>query len=111
VTFKPRSNTERAPRARQNQVQPQIPTENLSAVAMAAIGKKVFFKRKKTCPLSGSEAPKIDYKDVKLLTKFLSERGKILPSRITAVSTKKQRELAAAVKRARDLALIAPVNK
>ena len=50
--------------------------------------------------------PKIDYKDVRLLSRFLSERGKIVPSRITAVSAKKQRELAVAIKRARFLALL-----
>ena len=50
--------------------------------------------------------PKIDYQDVKLLQRFLSERGKIVPSRITAVSTKKQRDLAQAIKRARFLGLL-----
>ena len=48
----------------------------------------------------------IDYKDVKLLQRFVSERGKMVPSRITAVSTKKQREFARAIKRARHLALL-----
>ena len=52
-----------------------------------------FLKRKKSCPLSGENAPKIDYKDTKLLKKYLSERGKIIPSRVTSVSAKKQREL------------------
>ncbi|MBP56266.1 MAG: 30S ribosomal protein S18 [Rhodobiaceae bacterium] len=65
-----------------------------------------FLKRKKSCPLSGEKAPKIDYKDTKLLKKYLSERGKIIPSRVTSVSSKKQRELAQAVKRARFLALL-----
>ena len=65
-----------------------------------------FFRRRKSCPFSGPNAPKIDYKDVKLLQRFVSERGKIVPSRITAVSTKKQRELAQAIKRARLLALL-----
>ena len=69
-------------------------------------GRKVFFRRKKTCPLSGKGAPAIDYKDMKLLGRFISERGKILPSRITSVSHKKQRVLAAAIKRARNLALL-----
>lgn len=69
-------------------------------------GRKVFFRRKKTCPLSGSGAPVIDYKDLKLLQRFISERGKIMPSRITSVSQKKQRELAQAIKRARNLALL-----
>lgn len=73
----------------------------------AATGRKVFFRRKKTCPLTGANAPKIDYKDVKLLQRFISERGKILPSRITSVSHKKQRVLAQAIKRARNLALLA----
>ena len=69
-------------------------------------GRRPFFRRRKSCPFSGPNAPKIDYKDVKLLQRFLSERGKIVPSRITAVSTKKQRELAQAIKRARFLALL-----
>jgi small subunit ribosomal protein S18 len=69
-------------------------------------GRKVFFRRKKSCPLTGANAPKIDYKDVKLLGRFVSERGKILPSRITSVSHKKQRELSQAIKRARNLALL-----
>lgn len=83
----------------------------LSSVAVAAMGRKVFFRRKKTCPLSGDGAPKIDYKDIKLLSKYTSERGKLLPSRITAVSQKKQRELAVAVKRARSLALMGYLNR
>lgn len=68
--------------------------------------RRPFVRRRKSCPFSGPHAPKIDYKDVKLLQRFLSERGKIVPSRITAVSTKKQRELARAIKRARFLALL-----
>ena len=74
-------------------------------------GRRPFFRRKKTCPFSGANAPKIDYKDVKLLQRFISERGKIVPSRITAVSAKKQRELAKAIKRARYLALLPYVVK
>ena len=65
-----------------------------------------FFRRRKTCPFSSDNSPKIDYKDVKLLQKYISERGKIVPSRITAVSAKKQRELAKAIKRARNVALL-----
>lgn len=68
--------------------------------------RRVFFRRRKSCPLSGPNAPKIDYRDIKLLSRFVSERGKILPSRITSVSAKKQRELAVAVKRARQIALL-----
>jgi small subunit ribosomal protein S18 len=77
----------------------------------AGPGRKVFFRRKKTCPLTGSNAPKIDYKDIKLLSRFISERGKILPSRITSVSHKKQRVLAKAIKRARNLALLPFVSQ
>ena len=65
-----------------------------------------FFRRRKSCPFAGPNAPKIDYKDVKLLSRFTSERGKIVPSRITAVSSKKQRELSKAIKKARFLALM-----
>ena len=68
--------------------------------------RRPFFRRRKSCPFTGAGAQVIDYKDVRLLTKFISERGKIVPSRITAVSTKKQRELAKAIKRARNLALL-----
>ena len=69
-------------------------------------GRRPFFRRRKSCPFSGKNAPKIDYKDVKLLSRYVSERGKIVPSRITAVSAKKQRLLARAIKRARYLALL-----
>ena len=64
------------------------------------------YKFKKSCPFSIKGAPKIDYKNIKLLRKYVSENGKILPSRITNVSQKKQRELSLSIKRARNLALI-----
>lgn len=70
------------------------------------MARKPFFRRRKSCPFSTDDAPAIDYKDVKLLQRYISERGKIVPSRITAVSAKKQRELARAIKRARFLALL-----
>ena len=73
---------------------------------MAGPQRRPFFRRRKSCPFSSDGAPKIDYKDTKLLQRFISERGKIVPSRITAVSAKKQRELAKAIKRARFLALL-----
>ncbi|MBV8683072.1 MAG: 30S ribosomal protein S18 [Caulobacteraceae bacterium] len=74
-------------------------------------GRRAFMRRRKVCPFSGANAPKIDYKDVKLLQRYVSKRGKIVPSRITAVSAKKQRELAKAIKRARFLALLPHVVK
>ena len=76
-----------------------------------AQARRPFQRRRKTCPFSGEGAPKIDYKDVRLLQGFMSERGKIVPSRITAVSTKKQRELAKAIKRARHIGLLPYVVK
>ncbi len=74
-------------------------------------GRRPFFRRRKSCPFSGPNAPKIDYKDVRLLQRFVSERGKIVPARITAVSAPKQRELARAIKRARFLGLLPYVLK
>ncbi len=65
---------------------------------------KYKFKRK--CPLSGQGAPIIDYKNVRLLKKYVTENGKIMPSRITSISQKKQRELSLSIKRARNLALL-----
>lgn len=67
---------------------------------------RAFFRRRKSCPFSGKNAPVIDYKDVRLLQGFMSERGKIVPSRITAVSATKQRELSKAIKRARHVGLL-----
>ena len=72
--------------------------------------RKPFQKKRKSCPFSGTKS-KIDYKDIKTLSKFVSERGKIMPSRISAVSAKKQRELSKAVKRARYIGLMPYVVK
>lgn len=80
------------------------------APAAAQGGKRPFFKRRKSCPFSGPNAPAIDWKDPRTLNRYVSERGKMMPSRITAVSQKKQRELAKAIKRARYMALMAPVR-
>lgn len=71
---------------------------------------QVFSKRVRKCPLSGKGAANIDYKNIALLKQFISERGKIMPSRITSVSAKKQRALSKAIKNARILALIPFVN-
>jgi len=67
---------------------------------------KPFYSRRKVCPFSGDNAPAIDYKDTRLLQRYISECGKIVPSRITAVSANNQHELARAIKRARFLALL-----
>ena len=68
--------------------------------------KRPFFRRKKSCPFTGPNAPAIDWKDTRTLSRYVSERGKMIPSRITAVSQKKQRELAKAIKRARFMGLM-----
>ena len=86
-------------------------TPEAAAPAAGGGARRPFYRRRKVCPFSGANAPKIDYKDVKLLQRYVSERGKIVPSRITAVSQKKQRELAKAIKRARFLALLPYVVK
>lgn len=84
---------------------------NRGAQSLSNFGqKRVFFRRAKSCPLSEKGAPEIDYKNTKLLSRFISERGKIMPRRITSVCAKKQRELAQAIKRSRVLALLPYVN-
>ena len=70
-----------------------------------------FEERKKFCPFSQKNSPMIDYKDTKLLSRYVSEKGKITPSRITNVSRKKQKELSKAIKRARFLSLMSYTNK
>jgi len=83
----------------------------MSMQATSGGARRPFYRRRKTCPFTGDNAPVIDYKDVRLLQRFISERGKIVPSRITAVCAKKQRELAKAIKRARFLGLLPYVLK
>lgn len=68
--------------------------------------KKLFLRKVRTCPLSGKDAPEVTYKDPKLLVKFISESGKIIPSRVSFVSPPKQRQLKREIKRARNLALL-----
>ena len=70
-----------------------------------------FEVRKKFCPFSKPGSPEIDYKDIKLLNRYITEKGKIIPSRITGVSRKKQKELSKAIKRARFLSLISYTDK
>ena len=79
---------------------------NQSNFAKLSIFQPQKYKFKKKCPLSGKGAPIIDYKNIKLLKRYVTENGKILPSRISSVSQKKQRELSLSIKRARNLALI-----
>ena len=80
--------------------------KNQSNFAKLSIFQPNKYKFKKSCPLSIKGAPIVDYKNIRLLRKYISENGKILPSRITNISQKKQRELSLSIKRARNLALI-----
>ncbi len=82
------------------------PRENTKFISNPAMLPQVFSKRTRSCPLSGENSPKVDYKNISLLGQYISERGKILPRRITSISSKKQRELAKAIKNARVLALL-----
>ena len=70
-----------------------------------------FEDRKKFCPFSNKNSPNIDYKDIRLLSRYISEKGKITPSRITNVSNAKQKELSRAIKRARFLSLMSYTKK
>lgn len=90
------------------QAKAKLPTfPSLSAV----LGKKTVVKTKKECPYSLPGAPKIDYKNIELLKRHISERGKLTPSRISNVSFKNQRKIAREVKRARFLALLPYVDQ
>lgn len=80
-------------------------------IRVSLVNQGVFVRKRKTCPLKEVSISEINYKNLKLLNKFLSERGKIVPARITGVAMKKQKAIAAAVKRARQLALISPIKK
>ena len=77
-----------------------------SRASKLSLFQKSDMKFSRECPLSGKNAPTIDYKNIKLLKKYLSETGRILPSRVTSVSLKKQRELSKSIKQARHLALL-----
>ena len=77
-----------------------------SSYSKLSLFQKPGIKFFRPCPLSGKNAPVVDYKNVKLLRRYLSDTGKILPSRITSVSQYKQRELSTAIKRAKILGLI-----
>tara|TARA_Y100001970_G_scaffold250936_1_gene323217 strand:- start:845 stop:1120 length:276 start_codon:yes stop_codon:yes gene_type:complete len=70
-----------------------------------------FEERKRFCPFSQKNSPEIDYKDIKLLSRYVSEKGKIIPSRITNVSSKNQKKLSNAIKKARFLSLMSYTQK
>src|ERR1700743_2910725 len=81
----------------------QRPTGGDKAVATT---KKQYFRRKKVCRFCVEKIDDINYKDVRMLSSFISERGKIVPRRISGVCTPHQKRLAEAIKQARNIALI-----
>lgn len=82
-----------------------------SFLKISLVNQSVFIRKKKSCPLRDIPLSEINYANLKLLNKFITERGKIIPSRISNVEIKKQRAIAKAIKRARQLALISPIKK
>jgi small subunit ribosomal protein S18 len=80
-------------------------------IKVSLVNQSVFIRKKKSCPLKDIPLAEISYKNLRLLNKFLSERGKIIPSRISNVGVKKQKALANAIKKARFLSLISPIKK
>lgn len=89
------------------------PTDNNeeSYLKISLVNQSVFIRKKKSCPLRDIPMSEINYSNLKLLNKFITERGKIIPARITNVEIKKQKAIAQAIKRARQLALISPIKK
>ena len=80
-------------------------------IKISLVNQSSFIKKRRSCPLRDVPFSEINYKNLKLLNKFLSERGRIIPSRITNVEVKKQKALTNAIKRARHLSLISPIKK
>lgn len=80
-------------------------------IRVSLVNQSVFVRKKRKCPLEAINIDDINYKNLNLINKFLSERGKIMPSRVTNVSLKKQKAIARAIKRARQLSLISFVKK
>ena len=95
----------------ENNINPTIDNNEESYLKVSLVNQSVFIRKKKACPLRDIPLSEINYTNLKLLSKFLTERGKIIPSRITNVEIKKQRAIAKAIKRARQLGLISPIKK
>jgi len=95
----------------ENNINPATENNEESYLKVSLVNQSVFIRKKKACPLKDIPLNEINYTNLKLLGKFLTERGKIIPSRITNVEIKKQRAIAKAIKRARQLGLISPIKK
>lgn len=81
-------------------------TDQEGYLKISLVNQGMFVRRKRVCPLKDVPDEEINYKNLKLLNKYITERGKIIPSRISGMSAKKQRKLSQAIKRARNLALL-----
>ena len=84
----------------------RYPKKKSSSFSKLSLFQKPGIKFTKQCPLSGKKAPVLDYKNIKVLKKYISESGRIMPSRVTSVSHKKQKQLSKEIKKARLLALL-----
>lgn len=80
-------------------------------IRVSLVNQGVQIKKRRKCPLKEVDISEINYKNLALINKFLTERGKIIPRRVTGVSVKKQKALSNAIKVARNLALISPIQK
>lgn len=86
-------------------------SEEENFLKISLVNQAVFVRKRKSCPLKDVTLDQITYKNLKLINKFITERGKIVPARATNVSMKKQRAISNAIKIARNLALISPIDK
>ena len=87
------------------------PDSDDNFLKISLVNQAVFVRKRRKCPLKNIPLSEINYKNLKLLNKFLTERGKIIPSRVTNVSMKKQRAIGNSIKIARQLALLSPIDK
>jgi small subunit ribosomal protein S18 len=86
-------------------------SEQEDYLKISLVNQGIFMRRRRSCPLKNVLEEEINYKNLKLLNRYITDRGKIVPSRVSGVSAKKQRALAKAIKRARNLALLSFVSK
>lgn len=78
---------------------------------ISLVNQGMLTRKRRVCPLKDTPLEDINFKNLKLLSKYITERGKIIPSRISGVSAKRQRKLSQAIKRARMLALLSFISK
>jgi small subunit ribosomal protein S18 len=99
------------PQNSSNNRNPNEPEGEDGFLRISLVNQAVFVRKRKSCPLKDIPLSELNYTNLKLLNKFLTERGKIIPGRVTNVAMKKQRALSNAIKIARQLALLSPIAK